>query len=470
MRHIAVKDLQLHPECKRVPEMPPDQFAAFLADVKERGVRVPVEVQPGTNTILDGRSRFLAAAQADIAEVPVVDANLNGDNPVVYMLRAASMRRQLTDDQRAMLAEEERAYLAEKGRERRQENLKGARREPGPGRGKKTEKAAASPSVFPPPAPSSRTQAAKGHRVSERKAKQAQKVKKAAPALAEKVKAGEVKLAQAVREVEREEKRADLEEKARAAEEAGPPPWEIRQGDCLVELPKVEPGSVQLIFADPPYNVGVDYGDGKKADRLPDDQFVSWCARWVGECVRVLAAGGTMWVLIGDEYADHMGLVLRGAGLHRRAWVKWYETFGVNCANNFNRCSRHLFYCVKDPKRFTFHASAVTRPSDRQEKYGDARADPGGKVWDDVWEIPRLVGTAKERLPDFPTQLPLALLRAVVGCSSTPGELVLDPFSGSATTGVAAAEAGRRYLGIERQAKFVELATLRLKGVRHATE
>jgi site-specific DNA-methyltransferase (adenine-specific) len=145
--------------------------------------------------------------------------------------------------------------------------------------------------------------------------------------------------------------------------------------------------------------------------------------------------------------------------------VKWYETFGVNCANNFNRCSRHLFYCVKDAKRFTFNPEAVNRQSDRQTKYGDSRADPGGKIWDDVWEIPRLVGTAKERIPDFPTQLPLAILRPIIGCSSNPGDGVLDPFCGSATAGVAAVEAGRKFIGIEKSGRFVELATQRMKGV-----
>src|SRR5262249_27918514 len=150
-------------------------------------------------------------------------------------------------------------------------------------------------------------------------------------------------------------------------------------------------------FADPPYNVGVDYGDGAKADRLPDEQYLGWCRQWMKACADLLAPDGSLWVLIGDEYADHFGLLLRQAGLHRRSWIKCYERFGVNQANNFNRCSRHLFYCLKDPRRFAFNADAVTRPSDRQTKYGDQRADPGGKIWDDVWEIPRLVGTANER-------------------------------------------------------------------------
>jgi site-specific DNA-methyltransferase (adenine-specific) len=149
-----------------------------------------------------------------------------------------------------------------------------------------------------------------------------------------------------------------------------------------------------------------------------------------------------------------------------RAWITWYETFGINQANNFNRCSRRLLYCTKG-EGLVFNHDAFTRPSDRQVKYGDRRADPGGKLWDDVWgvnpKIPRVVGTAAERIPDFPTQLPLDLLRPIVlGCSD-PGDSVLDPFNGSGTTGVAAVIAGRRYVGIEKSARFAAMAEMRLK-------
>src|SRR5262245_28644955 len=96
-----------------------DSWRDFKGDVAARGVRVPVEVLPGTSIVLDGRCRLLAAQEAGLAEIPVVDANLNGDDPVVYLLRAASKRRHLTDDQRAMLANEERAWLAEKAKKER---------------------------------------------------------------------------------------------------------------------------------------------------------------------------------------------------------------------------------------------------------------------------------------------------------------------------------------------------------------
>jgi DNA modification methylase len=232
----------------------------------------------------------------------------------------------------------------------------------------------------------------------------------------------------------------------------------------LKELAKIKPGTVDLIFADPPYNEGINYGKGKEADLLPDDVFVAWCSKWIEEAYRVLAADGAFWLLISYEYADYLSLELRKAGFHRRRWVTWYETFGVNCTDNFNRTSRPLLYSVKNPKEYIFNADApaVRRLSDRQTKYSDKRADPDGKTLDDVWDIPRLTGTCQERLPDFPTQLPLQLLRRVVESTSKPGDLVLDPFNGSGTTGEAAIQAGRNYLGIEKQEEYVELSRLRL--------
>jgi len=240
----------------------------------------------------------------------------------------------------------------------------------------------------------------------------------------------------------------------------------ILEGDCLALLPTIEAGSVRLAFADPPYNIGVDYGPGEKADRLPPAEYYAWCRRWIGEAARLLTPDGSLWILINHERAARVEVMLEDAGLAMRDWITWYESFGVNCSTKFNRTSRRLLHAVRDPKRFVFHRGPVSRPSDRQAKYGDKRAAPGGKVWDDVWginpAIPRVCGTFRERIPEFPTQLPLQLLRAVIGCASDPGDLVLDPFSGSGTTAHAAAELGRRFIGVEKSPVFAKRSRSRV--------
>lgn len=156
-----------------------------------------------------------------------------------------------------------------------------------------------------------------------------------------------------------------------------------------------------------------------------------------------------------------------GPRLYSRAWIKWYESFGVHVPDGFSRTSRHLFYCTRDPYRFVFHREAFHRLSDRHAKYRDARAANAGlKTWDDVWgvnpPIPRLVENAKERVPGVPTQLPLALITPIVlGCSD-PGDLVVDPFVGSGTTCAAAVCNGRRFFGSEECRKTAKLATARV--------
>jgi site-specific DNA-methyltransferase (adenine-specific) len=260
-------------------------------------------------------------------------------------------------------------------------------------------------------------------------------------------------------------RRKKLAEAAKAAHQADRPKFSLLNVDVLRGLESVrdEHGPARLIFTDPPYNIGIDYGDGEEQDRLPDDEYMAWVSDWVRLCCDCLTDDGSLWVMIGDEYAADYHATLKFHGLTIRSWIKWYETFGVNCSNTFNRTSRHIFYAVKDPNSFVFDPDPVTRPSDRQTKYGDSRAAAGGKLWDDVWQIPRLTGTCTERIPDFPTQLPLALVEPIVLCASMPGDLVVDPFNGSGTTGVAAVRNGRKYVGIEKSEAFTDIAEDRLK-------
>jgi DNA modification methylase/protein gp37 len=288
------------------------------------------------------------------------------------------------------------------------------------------------------------------------------------PALHEEVRSGRMSANRAASRHRRQKRKAQAARALPPPKGNGGPSWEIVCGDCLTELAKLRAGSVRLAVADPPYNIGVDYGGGAKADKLPWQQYLDWCGEWMKAVVRTLTPDGSFWVLINDESAAEFKMLLEATGLHRRAWIIWVEAFGVynSAMRNFSRCHRHLFYYSKDPARFAFDADAVLRPSDRQVTYNDKRADPQGKVWDDVWVIPRLTATCAERREGFPTQLPLGLLRPIVGCASDPGDLVLDPFSGSGSTGEAALEAGRRFLGVEKNQNFAERSRCHLLGVK----
>ncbi len=160
----------------------------------------------------------------------------------------------------------------------------------------------------------------------------------------------------------------------------------VYQGDCIKLFERIEPGSVDLVFADPPFNIG--YGYDVYHDERADHEYLDWSRAWMAGAERALKADGTFWLAIGDEYAAELKLIAqRDCRLTCRSWVIWYYTFGVNCTHGFSRSHTHLFQFVKDPKQFTFNADdpAVRVPSARQLVYADTRANPKGRLPDNTW-------------------------------------------------------------------------------------
>jgi DNA modification methylase len=234
----------------------------------------------------------------------------------------------------------------------------------------------------------------------------------------------------------------------------------IIQGDCLNVLRTLPASSVDLVVADPPYNIGVDYGSGSKADRRGD--YWAWCRQWIYLCRRVLKPNGSFWIIRGQEHGAEIDLSLQLEGLTVRNRVTWHETFGVYCHGKFGRCSRPVFYTVCDPKDHTFNREEVLVPSDRQKKYGDKRASAGGKIMGDVWQISRVCGTFRERVKGVPTQLPAELVSRIIRVSSNAGDTVLDPFAGSGTIPAVAKSLGRSSIGIELNPEYCEIAEARI--------
>ena len=238
-----------------------------------------------------------------------------------------------------------------------------------------------------------------------------------------------------------------------------PPENTILHGDALKILARWPAGCVDLVFADPPFNIGYQYD--KYRDDLAPPAYIAWTRAWIDACLRVLKPSGTLWIAIGDEYAAEVRVLMRSKAALRN-WIIWHYTFGQCCQAKFNRAHTHVLYFVKDIKNFTFNDEAVRIPSDRQLKYDDKRANPKGKLPDDVWKFSRVCGTFKERVGWHPCQMPLALLERVVTACSNPGDLVLDPFAGSGTTLVAAARLGRRWVGVEISEQYAQRAEDRI--------
>ncbi len=236
----------------------------------------------------------------------------------------------------------------------------------------------------------------------------------------------------------------------------------IIHGDCVQELAKLDAGSVDLVFADPPFNIGYAYDEYN--DKCPSIVYLPWSTAWMREVVRVLKPSGTFWLAIGDDYAAELKVRAHKLSLKCRNWVIWHYTFGNHCTKKFTRSHTHLLYFVKDPKNFTFNADAIRVPSARQLA-GDKRANPKGRIPDDTWQFPRVCGTHNERAGFHGCQMPEQVLGRIIRACSNKGDLVLDPFVGSGTTPAVAKKLNRRYLGIELSKQYVAGARKRLECV-----
>ena len=268
----------------------------------------------------------------------------------------------------------------------------------------------------------------------------------------------------------------------------------IHQGDCIELMEQIESGTIDLVFADPPFNIGYEYDEYH--DQQDAEEYVAWSRAWIAEAHRVLKPGGTFWLSIGDDFAAELKVAAEHqVGFHTRSWVVWYYTFGVNCTRKFSRSHSHLFHFVKDENNFTFNAEdrQIRVPSARALVYADKRANPAGRLPDDTWmvrpaaddswvlrpqDLPegfqptddtwyyaRVAGTFKERQGFHGCQMPEQLLGRIVRVSSNPGDIVLDPFAGSGTTLAVAKKLGRRWLGCELSEEYTRAATERLNAL-----
>ena len=254
----------------------------------------------------------------------------------------------------------------------------------------------------------------------------------------------------------------------------------IYNEDGVTGMQRMETGSVNLVFTDPPFNIGYSYD--VYHDKLEDNEYLRWSKTWMSEVCRILKPDGTFWLAIGDEFAAELKVcAIRELGLTCRSWVIWYYTFGVHCTKKFTRSHVHLFHFVKNPNKFTFNDEAVRVPSARQLIYNDKRANPKGRVPDDTWilrpqelaqefgfdkdtwNVSRVCGTFKEREGWHGCQMPEAILERIILVSTHENEKVFDPFLGSGTTVAAAKKLNRQFLGFELSPEYWEQCQKRLE-------
>jgi adenine-specific DNA-methyltransferase len=239
-------------------------------------------------------------------------------------------------------------------------------------------------------------------------------------------------------------------------------------GDAIEALQnQIEDNSVDLIFADPPYNIGKDF-NGRKDQWKSEEDYLTWSYQWLDLCIRKLKSNGSLYVMTSTQNMPYFDVYLRKrlTILSRIVW--YYDSSGVQAKRYFGSRYEPILFCVKDKNRYIFNSRdiLVEARTGAVRKLIDYRKPipttyNSKKVPGNVWEIPR-VRYRMDEYENHPTQKPTALLERIIKASSNKDDIVLDPFSGTFTTSWVAKQLDRKSIGIEIEEEYVKIGLRRL--------
>ncbi|MEN6444902.1 MAG: adenine-specific DNA-methyltransferase [Candidatus Cloacimonas sp.] len=244
----------------------------------------------------------------------------------------------------------------------------------------------------------------------------------------------------------------------------------IYHGDALEVLTNsIEDSSIDLIFVDPPYNIGKKFGNFlDKWDTL--ENYVEWAYTWIDQCIRKLKPSGSMYIMTSTQAMPFFDIYInqRMTILSRIIWH--YDSSGVQAKKYFGSLYEPILHCVKTPNDYVFNSQDILVEAKTGLKrnlidYRKPQPKPYNnyKVPGNVWYFPR-VRYRMDEYEEHPTQKPEALLERIIRASSNEGDVVLDPFSGTFTTGSVAKRLNRHFIGIESQLEYVKIGLRRVLG------
>ncbi len=244
-------------------------------------------------------------------------------------------------------------------------------------------------------------------------------------------------------------------------------------GDAIAVLSNGIPDkSVDLIFTDPPYNIGKSF-NGRKEKWESEEAYLAWCYKWLDLCLSKLKDHGSFYLMAATQNMPFFDLYLRDR-LDILSRIVWhYDSSGVQARSYYGSLYEPILFGVKDKNNYTFNADniLVEAKTGAQRRLIDYRkSEPAiyntKKIPGNVWEFPR-VRYRMEEYENHPTQKPTALLERIILASSNPGEVVLDPFSGTFTTSFVAENLSRKSLGVEIEEEYVKIGLRRLQIQTH---
>lgn len=245
------------------------------------------------------------------------------------------------------------------------------------------------------------------------------------------------------------------------------PDMDLRNVDCLELLASVPENSVDVVIADPPYFEII----GEKWDRQwkDEDKYLEWCDAWVRQAACVLKPGGAMYVW-GTTKTDtflrfKMNVMNNVSSLDYRNWIVWSYDWGGRTKKTWPRKHEDCLMYSKGPEML-WYPEQVEVPRKVTKNMRTGEDFKGGKVPTDVWQKNNHT-TSREYCGWHPTQKPVALLERMVLAHTKPGDVVLDPFTGSGSTAIAALRNGRRFIGSENDVGYYQKSLIRIEELRH---
>ena len=241
--------------------------------------------------------------------------------------------------------------------------------------------------------------------------------------------------------------------------------FKLIQGDSLSILKKIEPKSIDMIFADPPYflsgdgitcNAGkmVSVKKGNWDEKIDIDRKHKFNRKWIRLCKEVLKDNGTLWISGTMHNIYSIGMALEQEGfkiINNITWKKLIPPPNISC-RAFTHSTETVIWAKKDMKK-----------SKHKFNYDVMKELNNGKQMKDVWET-SLTKPSEKKYGKHPTQKPIELLERIILASTDENDLILDPFSGSGTTGIVANKLNRKYIGIEKEIEYLELTIRRKNG------
>lgn len=227
-------------------------------------------------------------------------------------------------------------------------------------------------------------------------------------------------------------------------------------GDAVEEMSKLPDKSIDLITADPPYNLNKNYGNSR--DNLKFNEYLDFSRRWLTQAKRILKDGGSIYLFMGVRYISYVYAILeQEMKLAFNSWITWFYTQGIGKTKGFSPRHDDILFFTKHPRNYTFNLDAVRVPQKFYRSVNNMRgANPGN-----VWQFSHVHYCNKNRR-SHPTQKPEGLFERMILASSHVGDTVLDPFVGSGTALRVCQQLGRNCIGIDINPDYVDMAKKRL--------